>query len=81
MRDLKLIWDFKGPAGQGTAQHHLIHLQEYLDQNAIPYIDTGVDVLSPNHSLAYVALNEQYMSSVRDTLKPHRGQLWQPKSS
>ena len=76
MRDLKLIWDFKGPAATGTANHHLVHLKEYLELHQIPFIATGVASISTNHTMAYVAINEQYMPKLRDELKPHRGQLW-----
>ena len=31
MRNLKLIWDFKGPDALKIAQHHEIHLKEYIE--------------------------------------------------
>ena len=76
MRNLKLIWDFKGVDAQQTAQHHLIHLKEYIAQHSTPIIDNGVEVLNEKHSICYLALSEEYMPDIRDTLKPHRGQLW-----
>ncbi|MDN3493672.1 hypothetical protein [Winogradskyella bathintestinalis] len=76
MRKLKLIWDFKGPAGQKTAEHHLIHLKEYITHNKLDISITGVETLSDMHSLAFLVVNESEMKPIRDTLKPHRGQVY-----
>ena len=35
MRKIKLIWDFRGEAAAKTAEHHLIHLNEYLENEKI----------------------------------------------
>ena len=32
MRKIKLIWDFRGEAAAKTAEHHDIHLNEYLEK-------------------------------------------------
>ncbi|WP_124980017.1 hypothetical protein [Nonlabens xiamenensis] len=76
MRKLKLIWDFKGPAARPTAEHHLVHLNEFLEIESIDSLACGVEQLHDNHWIAFVALNEEFMPLVRDRLKPHRGQLW-----
>ncbi|UNY97417.1 hypothetical protein MQE36_09955 [Zhouia spongiae] len=76
MRTLKLIWDFKGPAAQKTAEHHVIHLKEYLAIESIPFLKAATELLSEMHSTAYVAVDEAYMKKIRDDLKPHRGQLY-----
>lgn len=76
MRKLKLIWDFKGPHAQKTAQHHLIHLKEYVTMEGINSLGNGVEKLNENHYIAFLGVNEDVMPPVRDALKPHRGQLW-----
>lgn len=76
MRKLKLIWDFKGPHAAQTAAHHLIHLDEYVLAQKITVIASGVEMITDNHHIAYLALDESIMLPVRDALKPHRGQLW-----
>jgi hypothetical protein len=41
-RKIKLIWDFRGPASAKTAEHHEIHLKEYIvvtDENMIQVRD------------------------------------------
>lgn len=76
MRKLKLIWDFRGPVSQKTAEHHLIHLKEYISLNTLDISITGIETLSDMHSLAYLVVNEPEMKPIRDALKPHRGQVY-----
>jgi len=76
MRKLKLIWDFRGPNGQKTAEHHLIHLKEYIQLEKLDISITGVEVLSEMHSIAFLVVDEADMKPIRDALKPHRGQVY-----
>lgn len=76
MRKLKLIWDFRGPESAKIAEHHLIHLKEYIEIEKLDVYLTGVETLNPMHSLAYLVVDESKMKSIRDALKPHRGQLY-----
>lgn len=76
MRKLKLIWDFRGPASQKTAEHHLIHLKEYIATNNLDITITGVETLSDMHSIAFIVVDESEMKPLRDALKPHRGQVY-----
>ena len=76
MRKLKLIWDFRGPVSLKTAEHHLIHLKEYINLNSLDITITGIETLSDMHSIAYLVVDESEMKPIRDTLKPHRGQVY-----
>lgn len=76
MRKLKLIWDFKGPVSQKTAEHHLIHLKEYINLNGLDITITGLETFSEMHSIAYLVVDESEMKPIRDVLKPHRGQVY-----
>ena len=76
MRKLKLIWDFRGPVSQKTAEHHLLHLREFIQTEKYDIETTGIETLSETHSLAYVVVDEKDMRPIRDKLKPHRGQVW-----
>ena len=75
-KQLKLIWDFRGPSAHQTAKHHLIHLNEYAVMRNINLVASGVDTINTMHSIAYMVVNESEMHIVRDALKPHRGQLY-----
>jgi hypothetical protein len=76
MRNLKLIWDFKGPEAEQTARHHLIHLKEYIKNEDLDPITTGIEQVTGSHHLCFIAIDEKQMPVLRDALKPHRGQLW-----
>ncbi|QRM87734.1 hypothetical protein FG167_00355 [Lacinutrix sp. WUR7] len=74
MRKLKLIWDFRGPAAEKTAQHHEIHLKEYI-QNQTTNVDlVGHEIIHELHTIAFMVINEEDKKIFRDTLKPHRGE-------
>ncbi len=77
MQRIKLIWDFRGPAAKQTATHHQKHLDEYALAEAITAPITGTETISEFHHLAYLVVNPEEMKSVRDALKPHRGQHYQ----
>ena len=76
MRKLKLIWDFRGPSSVPIAEHHEIHLKEYIAQNNVNVYVTGVETLNELHAIAFMVVDETDMRSVRDVLKPHRGQVY-----
>lgn len=77
MRKLKLIWDFRGPNADKTAQHHEIHLKDYIAVKQTDLNITGFETLSELHTIAYMVVNESEMKPIRDALKPHRGQVYQ----
>ncbi|SHJ09577.1 hypothetical protein [Algibacter luteus] len=76
MRKLKLIWDFHGPDALKIAEHHEIHLKEYIKLEDLNINLTGCEVLSNNHSIAFLVVDEDQMKPIRDALKPHRGQIY-----
>ncbi|SDG40369.1 hypothetical protein [Psychroflexus sediminis] len=75
-RQLKLIWDFRGPHAEKTAEHHEIHLKDFLKMNAMENHPTGVECLNEFHCLAFLVVEEDQMKDLRDRLKPHRGQVY-----
>ncbi len=79
MRKLKLIWDFRGPNAHKTAEHHNIHLKEYIKLEGLNTTLTGVEILNDMHTIAFLVLDETDMKPVRDALKPHRGQVYSSK--
>ncbi len=76
-RKLKLIWDFKGPNASKTAQHHEIHLKEYILLEKTSLNITGYQDINEIHSLAFMVVTDSEMKKVRDALKPHRGQVYE----
>ena len=78
-RQIKLIWDFRGESAQNTAQHHKKHLDEYILAQNLTLNITGDLTLSDMHAIAYLVVTESEMISVRDALKPHRGEVYSEK--
>ena len=74
-RKLKLIWDFRGPASQKTAEHHCIHLKEFASIEKLYFHEVNLNLISEMHCIAFIIVNEVDMKTYRDALKPHRGQL------
>ena len=76
MRKIKLIWDFRGPASGKTAEHHEIHLKEYIAAEKLPLDITGFEIKNEMHAIAFMVVTDAEMIAVRDALKPHRGELF-----
>ncbi len=74
-RKIKLIWDFRGPAAQKTAEHHVIHLKEYAKAEKIDTYGIDSEKFSDFISIAFMLIDEKDMITVRDALKPHRGEV------
>ncbi|NNE76627.1 MAG: hypothetical protein HKN31_06085 [Pricia sp.] len=77
-RKIKLIWDFRGPNASKTAEHHEKHLKEFIAIEKTKLDVTGHQHVSDMHSLAYMIVYESEMMTIRDALKPHRGEVWEP---
>jgi hypothetical protein len=76
-RLIKLIWDFRGPDAEKIADHHVIHLREFVAMEKLPLTVIDKQVLSDVHSIAYLVVNDEQMRTLRDVLKPHRGELYE----
>jgi hypothetical protein len=80
-KKIKLIWDFRGPASAKTAEHHEIHLKEYIALEKLDLNSTGFETFGEMHAIAYMVVSESHMISVRDALKPHRGEVFEDGNS
>ena len=76
-RQIKLIWDFRGPASAKTAEHHEIHLKEYIVVEKLSLNITGFKIQSEMQAIAFMVVPEENMIQVRDALKPHRGEVYE----
>ncbi len=75
-RQIKLIWDFRGEVAAKTAEHHEIHLKEYIIIEKFPLDITGFEVINDMHAIAFMVATDENMIQVRDALKPHRGEVF-----
>ncbi len=76
MRKIKLIWDFRGQAASKTAEHHEIHLKEFIQIEKLSLNITGFTVVNDMYAIAFMVVEEKDMITVRDVLKPHRGEVY-----
>ena len=79
-RKIKLLWDFRGPAAQKTAEHYVIHLKEYILNEELKYNFVDSKYISDMHSIVFLVVAEFEMPQVRDDLKPHRGELYEDEN-
>ncbi len=77
MRKIKLIWDFRGPESAKTAEHHKVHLTEYLQAEKRQDVLAGFEVLSDVYAIAFIVVDEVDMILFRDALRPHRGEVYE----
>lgn len=76
MKKIKLIWDFRGPMAEKTAEHHEIHLKEYIISEKVDLNITGFQIKNEMYAIAYMVVFEEDMIKFRDILKPHRGEIY-----
>lgn len=76
-RQIKLIWDFRGEASAKTAEHHEIHLKQYIVIEKLPLNITGFEIKNEIHAIAFMVVTDDHMIKVRDALKPHRGEIFE----
>lgn len=76
-RQIKMIWDFKGISALQTAQHHEIHLKDYIQTEKLPILITGFETISEFHYIAFLVTTDEFLLQIRDNLKPHRAELFQ----
>lgn len=73
---IKLIWDFRGPNAKHIAIHHAKHLAEFAEAENLQHIFTGDEEITAMHHTAFLVTEKSLMTTLRETLKPSRGQLF-----
>ena len=76
MERVKLIWDFRGANAISIAEHHAKHLAEFAKIEKLEHCMSGVERLSESHHTAFLVVEKTWMNTLRERLKPHRGQLY-----
>ena len=73
---IKLIWDFRGPSAKPIAEHHAKHLAEFAETEKLKNTFTGIEEINPMHHIAFLVVEKPLMNTLRETLKPNRGQIY-----
>ena len=69
----QLIWNFNGQDGLKTAEHHLVHLKEFAQMEAVPILKYGVKKTSPLSCEAFIVVEMKWVEKLRTQLKPNKG--------
>ena len=69
----QLIWNFNGQDGLKTAEHHLVHLKEFAQMEALPILKSGINKTSPLSCEAYIIVEMEWVEKLRSKLKPNKG--------
>lgn len=77
-KKVKLIWDFKGGDARQTAEHYDHHLREFCEKWNVESELIGVEHTDGMHSVAYMVVSESDVITVRDSLRPNRGEWYNP---
>ena len=75
-RKIKLIWDFRGAAAAKTAEHHEVHLKEFIATEKLSINITGFKIIDDMYAIAFMVVTDENLIPVRDALKPHRGEVF-----
>ena len=68
-RKLKLIWDFRGPSSQKTAEHHCIHLKEFAQIEKLHFYNIDFTILSEMYTIAFITVDEIDLKLVEEIQK------------
>ena len=72
-RKIKLIWQFSGMDALKIADHHLVHLNEYILREEIDVIDKGTELINDFSSLSFIVIDNSLVEKLRVALEPHKG--------
>lgn len=72
---IRLIWDFRGPDGHQTAEHHAIHLREFCQKESMQHHQIDVIKNSELWSYTFMDVNKVDVVKFRDSLIPHRAHI------
>jgi len=76
MERVKLIWDFRGPNAQPIAEHHAIHLKEFVVIEQLQNTLCSTEKITDMHHVAFLVVEKTKMNELRERLKPTRGQIY-----
>lgn len=69
---IRLIWDFFGPDSRRTAEHHGVHLREFLVREGFSSARTGLGSAGEGHGMSWCELAEADAERVASVLRPQR---------
>ena len=71
-KKIRLIWQFSGFSALKIAEHHLAHLNEYVNREKISVIEEGTETVNEFSATSYVVIDDIFFEKIRLDLKPHQ---------
>lgn len=71
-RKIKLIWQFSGVDALKIADHHLVHLHEYVLREELDVFDEGTELINEFSSISFIIVDISLVEKFRVALKPHK---------
>ncbi len=75
MKKVKLVWKFSGVEALQSANHHLLHLDEYLKGEDIKPLKLDTELISEYSAISFIIIYDKFLDKLRSHLKPHQGFL------
>ena len=72
-KKIKLVWQFSGMDALKIAEHHLVHLNEYILKEDIEVIDKGIELINDFSSISFIIVKKSLAETLRSSIKPHKG--------
>ena len=72
-KKIKLIWQFNGMDALKIADHHLVHLNEYILREEIDIINSGTELINDFSAISFIIIDNSIVEKLRVALKPHKG--------
>ena len=72
---VKLVWKFFGVDSSRTAEHHLQHLNEYIQKEDIDVLERSTQLINDVSAISYIIVLDEFVEKLRRDLKPHQGFL------
>ena len=72
---IKLIWKFSGMDALKIADHHLVHLNEYIKREDIVVMEKGTETINEFSAISFIIIYKSFVDKLRLDLKPHQGFL------
>ena len=74
-KKIKMVWNFTGIDAFKIANHHIIHVREYMVSNDITMFDEGTVEVNDYAANSFIVIDSTNLEKVKNDLKPHQGFL------
>tara|TARA_B100001250_G_scaffold407613_1_gene428663 strand:+ start:61 stop:258 length:198 start_codon:yes stop_codon:yes gene_type:complete len=54
------------------AEHHLVHLSEYMQIHDIVVLDKGMELINEFSAISFIIVDNSFVEKLRVDLKPHK---------